>query len=445
MSIRSYHQVVPAFWAPMPTNDGGPASSPGPSAGGVKSNPTSQGAYRPSPCSTGRRRPGGSRAKPSRRRSRRLIVSGPGARSRLPHGYRAHNYRPRCRARVPTVGAGRRRPSAPGRCLTPRAAPPMIGAWSSQGAPGEGAARPTGPDRHRAGADRVCGIAGLFDPDRRTGAEALGRQVEAMTAALTHRGPDAEGYWLDADHGLAFGHRRLSVVELGPEGSQPMVSPDGRWVLDYNGELYNYREIRKRLVAAGMAFRGGSDTEVLVGAVQEWGLDSALEALEGMFALALWDRHLGQLHLVRDRFGEKPLYYGWVGDRLAFASELKSLCLLAGVPGRDRPGRGGALPAPQLRARAAHHLPAGGQAAPRAPAHRGHRRPNRRHPCRPVPTGRRATRSKTPVDSRSRGPPGPWPTAWSRCCPTRWRPAWWPTCRSAPSFPAASTRAWSWR
>ncbi len=204
----------------------------------------------------------------------------------------------------------------------------MIAAWSSQGAPGEAAAWPGGAGRYGAGTDRVCGIAGLFDPEQRTGAEALGRQVEAMTAALTHRGPDAEGYWLDADHGLAFGHRRLSVVELGPEGSQPMVSPDGRWVLDYNGELYNYREIRKRLVAAGMAFRGGSDTEVLVGAVQEWGLDSALQAVEGMFALALWDRHRGQLHLVRDRFGEKPLYYGWVGDRLAFASELKSLCLL---------------------------------------------------------------------------------------------------------------------
>jgi asparagine synthase (glutamine-hydrolysing) len=174
----------------------------------------------------------------------------------------------------------------------------------------------------------MCGIAGLFDPERTSGAEALGRQVEAMTAALTHRGPDGHGYWSDPEVGMFLGHRRLSVVGLGPEGSQPMVSADGRWVLNYNGELYNHRQLRQRLLAEGVAFRGGSDTEVLVDAVQQWGLDAALEACEGMFALALWDRDRRQLHLVRDRFGEKPLYYGWVGDRLAFASELKGLRLL---------------------------------------------------------------------------------------------------------------------
>ena len=189
-----------------------------------------------------------------------------------------------------------------------------------------------------------------------------------MTAALTHRGPDAEGFWSDPDHGLALGHRRLAVVELGPEGAQPMCSPDGRWVLDYNGEIYNHGALRRRLAAGGVAFRGGSDTEVLVAAVQEWGLEPALEACEGMFALALWDRHRRELHLVRDRFGEKPLYYGWVGDRLAFASELKSLVPAPGVPGRHRPRRGGPVPAPQLRPRAAHHLPRRGQAAARAPA-----------------------------------------------------------------------------
>ena len=137
----------------------------------------------------------------------------------------------------------------------------------------------------------MCGIAGLFDPGRRTGAEALGRQVEAMTATLDPPGSRRRGVLVDAEHGVAFGHRRLSVVELGPEGAQPMVSADGRWVLNYNGELYNYRELRKRLAGEGLAFRGGSDTEVLVGAVQQWGLDAALERVEGMFALALWDRH----------------------------------------------------------------------------------------------------------------------------------------------------------
>jgi asparagine synthase (glutamine-hydrolysing) len=174
----------------------------------------------------------------------------------------------------------------------------------------------------------VCGIAGLFEPGRATDPERLGRDVSAMTAVLAHRGPDAEGFWSDADHGLALGFRRLAVVGLGPEGAQPMRSSDGRWVLDYNGELYNHAALRRRLVAGGVAFRGGSDTEVLVAAVQQWGVGPALEACEGMFALALWDRHLREIHLVRDRFGEKPLYYGWVGRRLAFASELKSLCLL---------------------------------------------------------------------------------------------------------------------
>ncbi len=104
-----------------------------------------------------------------------------------------------------------------------------------------------------------------------------------------------------------------------------MLSADGRWVLSYNGEIYNFGALRRRLVSEGLPLRGGSDTEVLLGAVQCWGLARALEASEGMFALALWDRQLRQLHLVRDRFGEKPLFYGWIGDRLAFASELKAL------------------------------------------------------------------------------------------------------------------------
>ncbi len=176
----------------------------------------------------------------------------------------------------------------------------------------------------------MCGIAGLFDPKRTTGAEALGREVAAMTATLTHRGPDAGGFWSDADHGVALGHRRLSVVELGPEGAQPMVSSDGRWVVSYNGEIYNHRALRHRLATEGLAFRGGSDTEVLLAAVATWGLEGALESCEGMFALALWDRLRHELHLVRDRFGEKPLYYGWVGGRLAFASELKALCRIPG-------------------------------------------------------------------------------------------------------------------
>jgi asparagine synthase (glutamine-hydrolysing) len=149
-----------------------------------------------------------------------------------------------------------------------------------------------------------------------------------MADALTHRGPDAHGLWVEPDQGVAFGHRRLSVVDLGPGGAQPMASSDGRFVLNYNGELYNHQNLRKHLAGSGAAFRGSSDTEVVVEAVVAWGLLPALEAFEGMFAFALWDRERRELHLVRDRFGEKPLYFGWVGKRLAFASELKSIYLL---------------------------------------------------------------------------------------------------------------------
>jgi asparagine synthase (glutamine-hydrolysing) len=183
----------------------------------------------------------------------------------------------------------------------------------------------------------VCGIAGLFDPRREIDPDRLGRDAAAMAAALTHRGPDDSGLWVDPDGRVAFGHRRLAVVDLSPLGRQPMVSADGRWVLSYNGEIYNFKDLRHRLAREGAVFRGSSDTEVLVAAVEHWGVDQALEASEGMFALSLWDRHRRQLHLVRDRFGEKPLYYGWVGTTLAFSSELKSLHHLADfAPELDR-------------------------------------------------------------------------------------------------------------
>ncbi len=183
----------------------------------------------------------------------------------------------------------------------------------------------------------MCGIAGIFDPGLTLPPEDLARQVEQMTATLAHRGPDAEGRWSAPEFGIAFGHRRLAVVELGPEGGQPMISRSGRWVVTYNGELYNYRGLRHQLAGQGVAFRGGSDTEVLIEAIDRWGLDKALDAAEGMFAFALWDRSLRQLHLVRDRFGEKPLYYGWIGRGFAFGSELKALCRVTGfAPEIDR-------------------------------------------------------------------------------------------------------------
>ncbi len=199
----------------------------------------------------------------------------------------------------------------------------------------------------------MCGIAGLFDPRQRSGPDRLGRWAADMAAAVTHRGPDDAGLWVDPDGRVAFGHRRLAVVDLSPNGHQPMTSADGRWVLSYNGEIYNFTELRRLLSEQGVAFRGSSDTEVLLEAVQKWGVDAALDASEGMFALALWDRQRRALHLVRDRFGEKPLYYGWAGQSLAFGSELKSLrCLADFSPELDRDAvalylRASCIPAPR--------------------------------------------------------------------------------------------------
>jgi asparagine synthase (glutamine-hydrolysing) len=176
----------------------------------------------------------------------------------------------------------------------------------------------------------MCGIAGVFDPGCATSATELECMASSMASALEHRGPDDSGLWVDASAGVALGHRRLAVVGLGPTGHQPMLSSAGRFVLDYNGEIYNYSAVRQRLESVGVAVGGGSDTEVLLGAIEQWGLDAALDACEGMFALALWDRHRHELHLVRDRLGEKPLYYGWIGSQFAFSSELKGLRRLRG-------------------------------------------------------------------------------------------------------------------
>jgi asparagine synthase (glutamine-hydrolysing) len=169
----------------------------------------------------------------------------------------------------------------------------------------------------------MCGIAGFINLKQR---DVSPREcLKAMTASLVHRGPDDEGYWFDGEAGVAFGHRRLAIVDLTATGHQPMVSASGRFRLCYNGEIYNFLELRATLESSGHKFRGHSDTEVMLAAFDEWGVERAVKAFVGMFAFALWDERERLLHLVRDRVGEKPLYYGWAGDVFLFGSELKAL------------------------------------------------------------------------------------------------------------------------
>ncbi len=146
-----------------------------------------------------------------------------------------------------------------------------------------------------------------------------------MGEALQHRGPDDEGVWVDERAGVAFAHRRLSVLDLSADGHQPMVSLGGRYVISYNGEIYNFRAMRRELEKKRYSFKGHSDTEVLLAAIEAWGVEPAMARTVGMFAFALWDRQDGVLTLARDRLGEKPLYYGWHGRAFLFGSELKAL------------------------------------------------------------------------------------------------------------------------
>ena len=169
----------------------------------------------------------------------------------------------------------------------------------------------------------MCGIVGMIAA--RAGNLQL---IERLAGTLVHRGPDDGGSWVDEEARLGFGHRRLAILDLSPQGHQPMHSADGRWVITYNGEIYNHLDLRKELEAARSAPKGGwrgtSDTETLLQAVATWGLDATLSRACGMFAFGLWDRLNRKLYLARDRFGEKPLYYGWVGGDFIFASELKA-------------------------------------------------------------------------------------------------------------------------
>ena len=174
----------------------------------------------------------------------------------------------------------------------------------------------------------MCGITGIWwrQPPEASQAHS---QLKAMCDALSHRGPDDSGLWVEG--AVGFGHRRLSIVDLSPLGHQPMESRDGRFVICFNGEIFNFGQLRDELAGRGHAFRGGSDTEVMLAAIQEWGLQAAVCRFVGMFAFALWDRQEQTLQLVRDRLGIKPLFVARSaqGD-LLFGSELKALMAHSG-------------------------------------------------------------------------------------------------------------------
>jgi asparagine synthase (glutamine-hydrolysing) len=168
----------------------------------------------------------------------------------------------------------------------------------------------------------MCGLFGVISNN--VSSLLSSRELDNILLSLRHRGPDGSGTWLDKNAGIHLGHRRLSIHDLSSHGNQPMLSKSNRYVLVYNGEIYNFVALRKKLVLDGCIFEGGSDTEVLLNAIDKWGLSKSLNLFNGMFAFALWDRKKRQLLMIRDRMGEKPLYYGWQGDAFLFGSELKA-------------------------------------------------------------------------------------------------------------------------
>lgn len=178
----------------------------------------------------------------------------------------------------------------------------------------------------------MCGIVAVVTARPQFGPDELRRRATGMASAIRLRGPDAEGAWTDASSRIALAHRRLSIVDLSPAGSQPMASAGGRYVIAFNGEIYNFRELRAQLAACH--WRGHSDTEVLLAAIEKWGVEGALTRCVGMFAFALWDSRERELVVARDRMGEKPLYYGFFEGALLVASELKAIEAWPGWNGR---------------------------------------------------------------------------------------------------------------
>lgn len=192
----------------------------------------------------------------------------------------------------------------------------------------------------------MCGITGIYNFTGGQDKRSLQATLDAMTDTLTHRGPDSRGTWIDGERGVGLGHRRLAIRDLSRSGNQPMVSASQRYVIIYNGEVYSHQEISLDLEKCGRRMRGTSDTEVILEACAQWGVEPTVKRLIGMFAFALYDRKEHELYLVRDRLGIKPLYWGLFNGQLIFGSELKALRVAKiWVPQLDR------------NALAAFHLP----------------------------------------------------------------------------------------
>jgi asparagine synthase (glutamine-hydrolysing) len=171
----------------------------------------------------------------------------------------------------------------------------------------------------------MCGIVGVIDTQKRYSSEQLASITLHMRDQMVHRGPDGAGLWQDDQYGVTLGHRRLSIIDLSENGKQPMASPSGRYIISFNGEIYNFPELRMQLSFG--AWKSGTDTETLLVGFEQWGIEKTLSKAHGMFAFAVWDRQENTLILARDRIGEKPLYYGCVGQCFVFASDCNAIMM----------------------------------------------------------------------------------------------------------------------
>ena len=171
----------------------------------------------------------------------------------------------------------------------------------------------------------MCGITGYCTFSNNNSYEQLESIINKMSDSLSSRGPDDKGFWIDSNKGIALGHRRLSILDLSSSGRQPMVSNNQRYIISFNGEIYNFKDLKTILIKKGYNFKSNTDTEVMLMSFEEWGIKDSLQRFDGMFAFVVWDRNKNEFWLARDKIGEKPLYYGFQNQKFFFGSELKSI------------------------------------------------------------------------------------------------------------------------